>query len=192
MKKLENIILTIIILFILFSSTFFVSLNISSSANETNQTNKTNITKNITAPSPQAVGLFPSVSIQVTPQSLNLGSLVSDGVENSYLSCTKVKLSASQWFSDGTLTLYVKANGDLLSDSNSINLNNLKYDGFSNSNLNKNVFTTSYSSVKSWDMTGSIYFSVSDNINGNYYLTIPTGTTPGTYSNNIYYMAMIS
>ncbi len=41
-------------------------------------------------------------------------------------------------------------------------------------------------------MSGAIYNTVSDNVNGNYYLTIPTGTTPGTYSTTIYYMAMIS
>ncbi len=85
MKKLENTILTICILFILLFSAVFASLNTSSSTNETNitnGTNKTNITMNMTAPSPEAVGLFPSVSIQVSPQSLNLGSVIEDGIEN--------------------------------------------------------------------------------------------------------------
>ena len=136
--KIENTLLVVLVMFIIIFSTFFMSIGTSNSVNDTNitnqtnNTNSTNITKNLSSDiSPQSVGLWPSVSIQVTPQKLDLGSRINDGSEQSYTNSTQVELSASQWLADGTLNLYIRSSGDFNSGSDTIVLNNFKYNGFS-------------------------------------------------------------
>lgn len=194
LRKIENIHILVLMLLICISI-LIMTVGASNSANQTNQSgnNSTNITMNNSVNlNPEAVGILPSVSIQVTPQTFNFGSRIGDGLEQSYINSTQITLSASQWFSTGTLNLYISSNGDLNNGSSTIKLNNFKYDGFSNSALNKPALTISNVLVNSWDLQGAIYYSVSANVNGNYYLTVPLGTTPGIYGTNVYYTAMIN
>lgn len=209
MVKLENTLMIIFMLFTIGFSTFMGSLGISSSANDTNTTNMTtesNIAKlasspSVTAvadPTPSTTGTSPSVSISVNSQ-VNLGNVIADGSEYSYPSATQVNASASEityiWDSNNDkLNLYVKASGDLTRSSDNIPLSNLKYNGFSNS---KTSFTTDYVKIESWTFSPSWVFllrynwTASGNVSGNYYLTVPTGVSPGTYKTTVYYLAMI-
>lgn len=209
MVKLENTLMIVFILFTIGFSTFFGSLGISSSANDNNTTNITTESNSaklasspsVTAvvdPTPATTGTNPSVSISVNSP-VNLGNVIADGSEYSYSSATQVNVSASEityiWDSNNDkLNLYVKSSGDLTSSSDDIPLSNLKYNGFSNS---KTSFTTDYAKIESWAFSPSWVFllrynwTASGTVNGNYYLTVPKGVSPGTYQTTVYYLAMI-
>lgn len=122
-------------------------------------------------------------SFSASPNSVNLGTLYPDNSENSFPSVTTISITA--W---GSTDLYVRASGNLISTTNSANniaLSNLQYDGFKNSGLTKRSFTTSDVLVKSWNG-----FFISDTVPVNYYLRVPSGTEPGTYTVTIYYTAV--
>jgi hypothetical protein len=165
--------LTIFILIAILSSLYFVSAeNSSNSSNQTNGTvNITNISKNISQQNT-------SVSILIkSPSSIDLGTRIPDGSEKSYDDIGSIDLSA-----DNVSELSIKCDGDFVdaeNSSNTIALNNFEYDGFGNSSLSKTPFTTSFQSVRSWQ--GNITVPV------NFYLTVPVGTRPGSYSTTIYY-----
>lgn len=184
----------------------------STSANDTNATNTSQddyVTMDSSAvtpmddPTPGTTGTRPKVSISVT-SAVNLGNnVIADGSEHFYPSATQVNVSASErtgWFvsNNDKLNLYVKASGDLVSASDSIPLTNLKYNGF-NSTLAPTSFFRDYTKVKSWDFTYAwgdiglfiVDWSSSANVQGNYYLTVPTGVSHGTYKTTVYYLAII-
>ena len=174
--------------FLIGFGTFFGSIGTSSSANDTNNT--TNITQQTIASqvTPQSRGWFPSVSLDVTP-AVDSGNRVSDGLEIAYPSVTQINASGSEWFpGSDTLNLYVRASGNFVSGSNTILLNNFKYDGFSNSALSKTSFTTTNSQIQSWSMAS---WSVDETVYGNYYFTVPMGSTDGTYTTTVYYTVML-
>ena len=201
MVKIENTFLIGVMLLII----VFGFVGTSTSANDTNATNTSqNITMDSSAvtamadPTPSSTGWSQEVSLQVTP-SMNLSNVIADGSEYTYPSATQVNASASEityiWDSNNDkLNLYVKSSGDLTSSSDDIPLSNLKYNGFSNS---KTSFTTDYVKIESWAFSPSWVFllrynwTASGTVNGNYYLTVPTGVSPGTYQTTVYYLAMI-
>ena len=177
----------------------FLSLNDASSTNITDQnvTNQT-VAETSTASQAQAQaqpnGWFPEVSISLNNTNLNLGERIADDSEWPYLAQTSVTVSGSEYLSStDILDLYVRS-GDFGDGSNSIALKNFKYDGFSSSSLSKTTFTTTDTLVRSWNLqTGpfGLYWSVSDTVPANYYLTVPWGTSPGTYRTTVYYTVML-
>jgi hypothetical protein len=209
--KIENTILMVIMVSIISLVAFFGFIGTSSSTNDTNTTNSTNTTNianvatasssAVTAaadPTPSASGTNPSVSLSVNSPA-NLGTVVADGSEYSYPKEANVTASANETTyilqsNTDKLNLYVKASGDLISPSDSIPLSNLKYDGFSTS---KTSFTTDYVEVESWRFSSTwvplfyLSWSASGSVNGNYYLTVPTGVAGETYTTTIYYLAII-
>lgn len=193
MGEFQNTFFILFIVVIIGSGLFFGSINTSNSANDTNITNNSsNKTNNTTSGvTPLASGIFPSVSLTVT-SNVNLGVRIPDGLESSYPSVSQVDVSGWELFPGGDdLNLYVRASGNFISGSNNIPLSNFKYDGFSNSGLAKTSFTTTNTLVKSWPMGSGIVGSVSDTVYGNYYLTVPMGTTGGTYTTTVYYTAIL-
>lgn len=173
---------------------FFGSVATSSSANDTNITNNSsNKTNDTVSVGPMAVGWDPQVSISVT-SSINFGSQLPDGLESPYPSVTQVNVEASDrnLLATETLHLYVRASGDLSNGNQKIPLNNLKYDGFSNSSLPKTSFTTTNTRIQSWPLERFlIWYSLSKSVTGNYYLTVPMGTNQGTYNTTIFYTAIL-
>jgi hypothetical protein len=144
-----------------------------------NDSDLKNISKNA-AVQPTSIIIW---SFSASPNSVNLGTLNPDNTETSFPSVTTISITS--W---GSTDLYVRASGNLISTtnpSNTISLSNFQYDGFKNSGLTKRSFTTSDVLVKSWDA-----FFISDTVPVNYYLRIPTGTEPGTYTVTIYYTAV--
>lgn len=206
MKNLQNTFLLLLIVSIVVFSTF-LSLNDASSANITDQnvTNQT-VAETSTASQAQAQaqaqsnGWSQSVSISLNNTNLNLGERIADDSEWPYLAQTGVSVSGDEdtWlFTDptDTLNLYVRSE-DFSDGYNSIPLTNFKYDGFSSSSLSKTTFTTTDTLVRSWDLqyqSGIVFWKwgVSDTVPANYYLTVPWGTTPGTYRTTVYYTVML-
>lgn len=185
--------------------TFFGFVGTSSSVNDTNTTNLTSTTNQtmslLADPTPSATGITPSVSMSVN-SAADLGNVVADGSTYNYTDVTQVNVAASEYVStppktNDKLNLYVKASGDLVNDSDSITLDNLQYDGFSNSSLSKTSFLTDYSQVKTWSFTkgskvdGYFEMLVSDSVNANYYLTVPVGVAGENYTTTVYYLAII-
>ena len=221
MLDIENSVLILVMIFVMGFSSFFGFIGTASSVNDTNVTNATNTTNitmassAVTAmadPTPSTTATNPSVSINIT-SSVNLSTVVADGSEYPYSSVTQVNVSASEYnsnlppnwpfygpsYADDTLNLYTKATGDLVSSLDNISINNLKYSGFSNSSLPKTSFTNDYSKTNTWNIPYSSwdwgywmsYYSISKSVNGNYYLTVPTGVSSGTYKTTIYYLAIL-
>jgi hypothetical protein len=134
---------------------------------------------------------LPQVSLTVT-SSVDFGNRIADGLETPYTSASQIDASGSEFFPQGDdLNLYVRASGDLSSGTYSIPLNNLKYNGFSNSSLPKTSFTTNNARIQSWPLGTGFYGSVSQTVYGNYYLTIPMGTAGGTYNTTIIYTVIL-
>lgn len=199
---IENTILILFIVLIIGFGTFFGFVGTSSSANDT--TNTTNATNSINVmaeastpsdPTSSASGINPSVSLSVTSP-VDLDNVTADGSEYPYPSITQVSASASETgilapITDN-LNLFVKASGDLTSSLDTIPLSNFQYDGFSNS---KTFFTTGYVKIESWRFSSSLdswpTWTASGSVNGNYYLTVPTGSAAGTYTTTVYYLAII-
>ncbi|PKL66540.1 MAG: hypothetical protein CVV28_10370 [Methanobacteriales archaeon HGW-Methanobacteriales-1] len=193
MGEFQNTFFILFIVVIIGSGLFFGSLTTSNSANDTNLTNNSsNKTNNTTSGvTPMASGILPSVSLTVT-SNVNLGVKLPDGLESSYPSVSRVDVSAWELFPGGDdLNLYVRASGNFISGANNIPLSNFKYNGFSNSALAKTSFTTTNTRVKSWPMGSGFIGSVDDTVYGNYYLTVPMGTTGGTYTTTVYYTAIL-
>lgn len=166
--------IVIFILLVFISSLFFVTAQEVNTSNNSNLTNQTKTMAGLDNPSAQKN----SVSILIKTPNVDLGTRIPDGSEKAYPNAVSLDLS-----SDADSDLSVMCDGNLTSadnTSNTISLNNFKYDGFNNASLSKRAFTTTYSHVKSWN--GNITVPV------NLYLIVPFGTQPGTYSSTIYYM----
>lgn len=203
--EIEKTILIGLVVLIIGFGTFFGSMGSSSSANDTNSTNITNSTDQTVSlmadPTPSVTGSNPSVSITVSSP-VDLGTVIADGSEYVYPSIVTVDVNALEYIppppkTNDKLNLYVKSSGDLFSDSDSIPLDNLEYDGFSNSALSKTSFLTDYVQAKSWSFTkgnkvgNNFEMVVSDSVNANYYLTVPAGVAGETYTTTVYYLAII-
>lgn len=115
-------------------------------------------------------------SVTVTPSVLDLGTVPPDGIERSYLNAVTVEVEHR-----GAGYLYVKASGDIISDSGTtIPINNLK---FSTPDVPKTSFTKSDQSILRYIGSGT------DTVLMSFYITVPLYTDPGTYSVAIIYTA---
>ena len=167
MKLKRSVYTFVLTLFILCLVT---SINAINSQDPANQTNNTTNTTN----SSSSLGVQPLVaqSITVTPASLNLGTLLADNIQNSFLNSVSVTSKGT-----GTGNLYVRAVGDFTQTGNissTITLANFKYNGFGNAALPITPLTTTNYLVNTF--TGNYNSKVSVN----YYLTVPYGT-PSRY-----------
>ena len=188
MKELLKIFFALFFICLMTFSTinvFAEDSDISNQTNSTNSTNSTNTTKTVTK-NAVVQPMSTSVSVTVTPSSINLGTLMADGLENTYTGAAAVRVRAYSLFGSGTLT--VRAAGDFTKGtdiSKTIALSNFKYNcsGY----VDKTPFTTTDTEIDtyfSW-----ILGSYDNTYTMNYYITIPTGTDPGIYNTTIYYMA---
>ena len=180
MRELYNILYITLILTILIVSIFSVYADdYNSSNNSTGNTTdiiKTNVTNNAVV---QPMSL--SISVNVTPSSVNFGTLNADGNEHSYTN-TDVTVTAIGF----STNLYIKASGDLSSGTNTIPLSNLEYScADSDPVISETGFTTTNTLIDSYS-----YFLInSKTYNVYYYLTIPPGTDSGNYNTTITYTA---
>ncbi|WJI10282.1 hypothetical protein FGU46_09380 [Methanobacterium sp. CWC-01] len=177
MEKFEKLVLCLLIIVISLFNVFAVD---NTTLNNTNDSTDLKDSSKNAAVKPMSIIIW---SFSASPNSVNLGTLYPDNSENSFPSVTTISITA--W---GSTDLYVRASGNLISTTNSANniaLSNLQYDGFKNSGLTKRSFTTSDVLVKSWNG-----FFISDTVPVNYYLRVPSGTEPGTYTVTIYYTAV--
>ncbi len=188
LPKSQKMFLISLLVIPLIISIFFSSLSIVSSENDTllNSSNITNGTTklihlNVLSQQDQTA----AITIQVTPQSVDLGNRLADGSEWSYLDQTYVSVTANNLSATDKVDLYVRAS-DLSSGSSVIDLSNFKYDGFSNSTLSKTHFTEADTKVKTWDNT-----LTSQTVPVNYYLNVPFNTPSGTYSSTITYTLVV-
>jgi hypothetical protein len=174
--KLQKVTVELVLIFLVLCF-IVVSVNTINSQDPINQTNNTTNSSN--ASSSISVQPLAAISITVTPNSLNLGTVLADNIERSYLSSTNVTV-----FGTGTGNLYVRAGGDFTQTgnvTNTISLANFKYDGFGNAGLAKTQLTTTNSLVNTFNI---IYYNT---VPVNYYLTVPYGTAPGNYNTTIIY-----
>lgn len=182
MRESYNIFCITLILTILIVSIFSVYADDSNSSNITGNSTSTNITKTNVTKNAAVQPMSIWVSVTETPSTINFGSLMADGVEHTYINATNVTVSAVGI----TASLYVSASGDFKSGSNSIPLSNFKYTSpDSSSTTTKKSFTTSNELVGTYAylLVGSKTYHM------NYFLTIPEGTEPGTYTTKITYTA---
>ncbi|MCE7700259.1 MAG: hypothetical protein K8E24_015985, partial [Methanobacterium paludis] len=96
----------------------FASFGTSISTNDTNATNTTNSTNTTSKTSSLAtLAAAPSsssyTSLDITPGTLNLGSVLADNSETSYLSQTAVQVCAGDFVSFNSLKLYVQSTGNM-------------------------------------------------------------------------------
>lgn len=175
MKQHRFIFELVLVVFVL--GFIMVSINAVNSQDPVNQTNNTT---NVTNTSTE-IGVQPlaAISISINPTSLNLGTVLADNIERSFVSSTNVTV-----FGTGTGNLYVRAGADFTQTGNATNiisLANFKYNGFGNAGLPKTSLTTTNALVNTFN---TIYYST---VPVNYYLTVPCGTSPGTYNTTIIY-----
>lgn len=193
MKELLKIFLVLFFISLITFSTLSVFAEDSDTSNQTNDTNETNKTNEINKTVANDAVIQPmastSVSINITPQSVNLGTWPADGAEHTYSGITTVQVHATGWWgffnTSGDLT--VRAKGDFTRGtdiSKTISLSNFKYD--CPNYVSKTPFTTTDSEIDQYaaGWGGNTYIYTI-----NYYLTIPTGTDPGTYNTTIIYTA---
>lgn len=218
MLDIENSVLILVIIFVIGFSSFFGYIGTASSVNDTNTTHAkvTKITKigsnsgttgRLMAPAAAKPSKNSFTYLSVTPTTLDLGSALADNSERSYPAATTIETCAGDFNSFNSLNLYVKASGDMNSGTGSIPINNLKFDGFGSSSLQKTSFNKGYHLLTSWktqyDYWYEVYYVASDlsyyggtiyltpiNTTANYYLTVPFGTSPGTYQVTITYLAI--
>lgn len=183
MKELLKIFLALFFICLITFSTINVFAADTVILNQTNSTNSTNTTKTITKNA--VVQPMVATGITVTPTTINLGTLPADGKEYTFTSAANVTVTAwALLVDDGNVT--VRASGNFVNSadtSKTIPLTNFKYgcQGY----VDKTSFTTSDSLVANYDVI--LYSRITYHMD--YYLTIPTGTDPGTYTTTIYYMA---
>lgn len=183
MKERYNIIFVVFAITFVIASIFSVyadSSNSSNSSNSTNSTNSTNITKNASKSIVvQPMSILPDV--EATPSTVNFGNLTADGTEYNFTRVTTVTVSSLV----GSGGLYISASGDFTSGTNRIALNNFKYSGqYSGGTISKKAFTTGNELLKSY--SGLFH---SETVYMDYYITVPEGTEPGTYTTTITYTA---
>jgi hypothetical protein len=188
MKDLLKIFLVLFFISLLtFSSisVFAEDLNISNQTNDTNATNSTtNGTKNVASDGIiQPMSL--TTSISVTPQNINLGTWPADGTEHTITNAATVQVNASNFIFGGDGQLRVRASGDFASGTNTIPLSNFKFD--CPGNITKTTFTTSDIVID--DYSPPFIGTIRNTYHINYYITVPPGTYPGTYSTTIIYTA---
>ena len=121
-------------------------------------------------------------SVTVSPSTVNLGTVMPDGTLHSYPGITTV--TVTDWGLIFDTDLYVRASGAFLNTadpSSTIPLSNFQYDNPTTGS--RTSFTTSNTLVDSW--TSFLYLQ--ETVSMNYYLTIPTFTTNGTYITTIIY-----
>ncbi len=121
-------------------------------------------------------------SVTVSPSTVNLGTLMPDGTEHSYPGVTTV--SVTDWGFIFDTNLYVRASGAFVNTadpSSTIPLSNFKYDNPDTGS--KTSFTTSSTLIRTW----TSFLILNDDVSLNYYLTIPTFTTNGSYTTTITY-----
>ncbi|HHW04286.1 MAG TPA: hypothetical protein GXX32_00005, partial [Methanothermobacter sp.] len=161
-------ILSVMVLCVLLLGVFAVAAE-----NQTNQSIK-NISTNMGNITVQP--LSGHVSVSVTPSILNLGTVPPDGTERSYPNAVNVIIDHN-----GAGDLYVRANGDLVSEDGSIiSIDNLKS---STQNVTKTSFTTSNQSILRYLGTGI------ERVDMSFYISVPLYADPGTYSVTIIYTA---
>ena len=182
MRELYNILYITLILTILIVSIFSVYADDYNSSNNstgnTTNTIKTNVTNNAVV---QPMSW--SISVDITPSTVNFGSLSADGNEHTYAGVTNVTVSAIGFSAD----LYVSASGDLVKGTSNIPLNNLKYScSDADPVIGKTPFSTSNTLIDNY------YYLIisSKTYNMDYYLTIPAGTDSGKYNTTITYTAV--
>ncbi len=185
MKELFKIFFVLFFISLITFSTISVFAEDLNNSNQTNVINSTNnnssgnktVTKNAIV---QPMSIW--VSVTETPSTINFGSLVADGVEHTYINATNVTVSAVGITAD----LYVSASDDFKSGSNSIPLSNFKY-----TSLDSSYTTTKKSFTTSNELVGTYAYLLvgSKTYHMNYFLTIPEGTEPGTYTTKITYTA---
>lgn len=189
MKKLQKTFFILLIVSIIIFGIFFPSLDTVSSVNDTPQINSTNVTNGTHSSfllnNPLQPDQLAVVTILITPQTVNLGDRTANNREFSYMDQTQVSVTALDLSLTDNVNLYVKASA-FTSGSTTIDLSNFKYDGFSNSSLPKTQFTGTDAKVKTWD-----YTLISQTVPVNFYLTVPFGTTPGTYTTTISYTVVV-
>ena len=159
-----------------------VSSNSLNSSNVTNSTNSTNVTKSVTNNAViQPMSVF--ISLDVSPTAVTVTNLMADGTERSIGTTTA---HVQSWLGSGNL--YVSSSGDFISSTDNIPLSNFKFE-CTNSNpvVNKRSFTTSDYSISRYSSGLLTPYDYTYNIN--YYLTVPVGTAPGTYTTTITYTA---
>lgn len=183
MKELLKIFL---VLFFISMITFSSISVFAEDSGISNQTNNTNSTKNTTITNNAIIQpMSISVSIDVNPSSINLGTLPADGVERTYNGATTARVQALGLSG----YLYIRAVGDFTmgaDTSRRIPLNNFQYSCPEVSADKTSVTTADPGSV----IHRYTYFLGYDHTYYmNYYLTIPTGTDPGTYNTTIIYTA---
>ena len=180
MRELYNILYITLILTVLIVSIFSVYADDSNSSNNStgNTTNpiKTNVTNNAVV---QPMSW--SISVDITPSTVNFGAFDADGSEHAYTG-TDVTVTAIGF----SANLYVRSAGDLSSSTNTIPLNNFKYScSDADPVISKTAFTTTNTLVDSY----SYLLINSKTYNMYYYLTIPPGTDSGNYNTTITYTA---
>jgi hypothetical protein len=161
-------------------SVFAENTSVPDTINNTNDTNNTNeiVTDNAVI-QPMSI----SVSLTVTPTTINLGNLAADGQEHIYTGATTARVEAIGLSG----YLYVRATGDFTrgtDTSRTISLNNFKYD-CPEVSVGKTQFMTTDQTIHRY----TYFLGYDHTYDMNYYLTIPTGTDPGTYNTTIIYTA---
>lgn len=218
MLDIENTVLILVIILVISFSSFFGFIGTASSVNDTNPThvNVTKITKigssgsttgRLMAPAAAKPSKNSFTYLSVTPSTLDLGPALADNSKRSYPAATTIETCAGDFNSFNSLNLYVQASGAMSSGTDTIPVSNLKYDGFGDSSLQKTSFTTAYHRVTSWKTQYNYWYDVYYVASGisygsgtiyltpitttaNNYLTVPFGTSPGTYQVNITYLAI--
>ena len=180
MKERYNIIFAVFAVIFVIASIFSVYADSSNSSNSTNNTNSTNVTKNAS----KSIIVQPMSilsNVEADPATVNFGNLAADGTEYTFTRATTVSVSSLL----GSGGLYVRASGDFTSGTNRISLSNFKYGGqYSGGTISKKAFTTDDEILKSY--SGLFH---SETVYMDYYITVPEGTEPGTYTTTITYTA---
>ena len=115
---------------------------------------------------------------------INLGSVLPDGSQNIYAG--GVTGEQLYTYSSVKIDVYTKASGPLTSGSNTIALTNFRYMG--GSVTTATAFTTNYYKIyDNWQKAPQGGFRVEPIT---LYLTVPLGTNPGNYNNEICFSAV--
>lgn len=174
-QDIKKVLFTVFLVILIIVSVLSVFAD-NNTTNNTTNLSLNNSTNRIVEP------MSARASVTVSPSTVNLGTLMPDGIEYSYPGVTKV--TVTDWGLIFDTDLYVRASGDFVNTadpSSTIPLNNFKYDNLNTDS--KTSFTTSDILINSW----TYIFYLNNTVSMNYYLTIPTFTRNGTYTVTITY-----
>lgn len=115
---------------------------------------------------------------------INLGSLAADNIQRTFPGGASGEQIRT--YSNTAIDVYTRAAGNLQSGSNSIALTNFQYSGGTISLPTS--FTVNY--FKMYDNWASAPQGGSNTAPVNLYMTVPYGTSPGTYTTTIYFSAV--